>query len=82
VHPRQQEFGRGGGDPRPLQLEDFLSLAPDLDAHVLDFPSDEVEVWHGSPPAKWNSYNGVKREQMASRQDWGFLAGTTPAAGN
>jgi hypothetical protein len=35
-----------------LKLEDFLPLAPDLDAHVFDFLSYEVEVWHFGPVAR------------------------------
>jgi hypothetical protein len=45
VHPPKEEFGRGRGDPRPLKPDDFLPLAPRLDAHVFDFPSYMVEVW-------------------------------------
>src|SRR5882762_4741911 len=37
VHPPKQGFGRGSGDPRSLQLKDFLPLAPELQAHVFDF---------------------------------------------
>jgi len=49
VHPAKEEFSRGRRDPRPLELEDFLPLALDLDAHTVDFGSDLVEVWHGAP---------------------------------
>ena len=42
LHPPQEEFSRGRGNPRPLELENFLPLAPYLDAHVLNFPSDVV----------------------------------------
>jgi hypothetical protein len=36
VHPTEEQFSRGRGYPRPLKLEDFLTLAPDLHPHVLD----------------------------------------------
>jgi hypothetical protein len=48
VHPSQEQFGRGRGYPGPLELKDFLALAPDLHPHVFDFPSDMVKVGHGS----------------------------------
>ena len=35
-------------DTGPLKLKDFLPLASDLDAHVFDFASEIVEVWHVS----------------------------------
>jgi hypothetical protein len=42
VHPCKEEFSRGGGDPCPLELEDFPALPSDLDAHVLDFGTDVI----------------------------------------
>jgi hypothetical protein len=50
VHPAEQQLGRRRADPAPLKLQDFLALAPDMDAHLFDFPSDEVEVWHRPLP--------------------------------
>ena len=52
-HSTEEDFGRCRGNPRPLELEDFLPLASNLDAHVVDFPSDEVEVWHFGPVAQF-----------------------------
>jgi hypothetical protein len=42
VHPSKKEFGGGGGDPCPLELEDFPALPSDLDAHVLDFGTNAI----------------------------------------
>lgn len=42
VHPPEEKFSRGRGDPCPLKLEDFLALALHLDAHALDFSSELV----------------------------------------
>jgi hypothetical protein len=42
VHPSKEEFSRGGGNPRPLKLEDFLALSSDLDAHMLDFGTNVI----------------------------------------
>jgi hypothetical protein len=47
MHPAEEEFSRGRGDPRPLELEDFLALPGHLDAHSLDFSPDMVK--HGRP---------------------------------
>jgi len=44
VHPAEEKLGRGRRYPGPLQLGDFLALASHLDAHVLDFASDKIEV--------------------------------------
>jgi hypothetical protein len=59
VHSGEEEFSRGRGDPRPLELEDFLPLAPDLDPHVLDLPSDEFEVCHFHP----GTWKGLKNKK-------------------
>jgi hypothetical protein len=49
LHPGQQLFRRTGGDPCPLKLADFTALPSHLAAHVLDFISELIESWHGSP---------------------------------
>jgi hypothetical protein len=48
-HPLQEEFGRGGGDPVRLKLQNAFALTRDLDAHVVDFPADEVEIGIEAP---------------------------------
>jgi hypothetical protein len=52
--------------PRPLELEDFLPLSPDLHPHVFDFPSDEFEVWHFWPRG-WNGRLERKGNEEFSR---------------
>jgi hypothetical protein len=49
-HALQQSVGRSPRNPRPLQLEYFLSLPPDLDAHVFDLSPDVIEVRHPFRP--------------------------------
>jgi len=46
LHPAKEKFGRDRGDSGALQLQDLLALAPDLNAHEIDFPSNLVEVRH------------------------------------
>jgi NAD(P)-dependent dehydrogenase (short-subunit alcohol dehydrogenase family) len=61
-HPLQQGFRRGRGDAGPLQLQDFLALAPDLRAHPLDFPADGVKLHHAlAPPAPLRSAGAERR---------------------
>jgi len=48
VHPSKEEFSRSGGDPCPLELEDFPALPSDLNAHVLDFGPDVIYP-HSAP---------------------------------
>jgi hypothetical protein len=40
LHALEQRFSRSRAYPGPLELEDFLSLAADLRAHVLDLGAD------------------------------------------
>jgi hypothetical protein len=63
-HPSQEEFGRSGGNTHPLKLEDFLSLAPYLGAHVFDFDPDEVDVWHAPSHAKWLLTHSEQKENI------------------
>lgn len=49
LHSAEEEFSRGGQYPGPLKLQDFLALSPELNAHVIDLPSNLVEIWHVSP---------------------------------
>src|SRR5947209_1408531 len=59
-HSLQQGFGRTGGDPGPLQLQDFLAPAPELGAHSLDFAADGFKLQRIAPaPAR--SAGGPRR---------------------
>ncbi len=69
MHPSQKEFGRGCGDPRPLEPKDFLPLAPDRDAHVFDFPADSVEV-HFPPRGYIRGAIERKVPIESSARDW------------
>jgi hypothetical protein len=62
VHPSKEEFSRGGGNPCPLKLEDFLALPSDLDAHVLDFGTDVMgkASRHDQPYHRVTDTSGLK----------------------
>lgn len=47
LHSLEQRFSRSRSYPGPLELEDFLTLAADLRAHVLDLRADVFECGHG-----------------------------------
>jgi hypothetical protein len=64
VHPRQKQFGGGGGYSGPLKRKDFLALPSELDAHTFDFPPDVVEVWQFSPPFVWRVEKNITRTYL------------------
>jgi hypothetical protein len=43
-HSFQEGFGRGRGNPCPLELSDFAPLPLDLDPHPLNFGPDEFKL--------------------------------------
>jgi hypothetical protein len=49
LHPYQQFIGGLGCNARALEILNLFPVPHDLAAHVFDFSSDEIEVWHVLP---------------------------------
>jgi hypothetical protein len=46
-----------------MELQNLFPLTPNLEAHTLNFSSDEVEVWHVPLCENWSSPYKKKIEQ-------------------
>jgi hypothetical protein len=44
MHPCKKQFSRGYGNPCPLQLKNFLSLAGHLHPHSFDLATDMLKL--------------------------------------
>jgi hypothetical protein len=67
LHPHQQFIGGLGCNARALEILNLFPVPHDLAAHVFDFGSDEIEVWHVLPCKMRERPTEQKENAKASR---------------